>query len=251
MLKFNTPPGVTQVGSVTVGAGGVAQGVISVDINAPTGDGVNPPMIGLNQVVDSCNQDSNKVPLYVIWDCPSSLTIGAQNGEFPFVSSPAWNPPVNNRTGVGAYVEMQANPASSNFDGAQIWETVWNTTAGSTACSQDVMWILFKEDICYAPGGVGLVGAERWLIGIDPYKTDARNYKKSGIHNVIYDEHAYARNPNLLGSGPQLCTASCKQMYYCGPAVLGTYTIQYTLQEINPGPPSPAYTLVTVTKSAN
>lgn len=243
-LSLNLPTGFTQVGPLTAGPapfgnGSMVQGMISIAFNAPLGTGSNPLQIGLNQIFDGCNYNTNTESYSLTQYCPASVTFGTQMQEGPFVGSEVWNPPINDRTGFGEWAEMNANPgAPSNWNTAPIWENVTNVSSGSGACSQTIT--LPGPDICSFGASNGMVGGAAWQ-AIDPLH---RLSILPSTENVLWDQHYYNRTSNVLGSSQtNSCTATCMQWYYCGNTVEGEFSVQYTLTKQS------GYTQVTVSKT--
>jgi hypothetical protein len=236
-LSLNIPPGsgIYQVGTLTGSAEppergncSMVQGAIRIDKTASPG----PVQIGLKQVLDGCNENSNPETYYVTQFCPASLTLGQQMQQFPFVGSPLWNQ--GYRTGVGNYVPLQANPAGTSWDYAPMWE---NVNAVSNSCPASAQ----AANICF-------FNATQMGYVYDAIQLKFNNQQEGPTENILWDQHYFDFTQNVLASTLNgSCSATCRQWFYCGNTVENTFTVNFTLNEITPQPPNVPYTLVGAT----
>jgi hypothetical protein len=145
--------------------------------------------------------------------CPTSLSLSkltplALELEFPTML-----------TGLGAMASIQANPATSNWDGVQVTETV-GLTNSANQCSGNV------AAVCTSEGNtVGIFG--------QAFQNPLGNGQVDGVpfpatHNIFYDVHVQRGSTSLLAPGAASCTVACSQTWSCGGKQIGSFTITHT-----------------------
>lgn len=144
--------------------------------------------------------------------------MASQNPE-PLFGSVLWYD--GYRTGVGEYVGMQADPYTTNWGyptKAFIWE---NVSVVSDSCPGQL------GNFCgFKAANPGYVGDQISIVN------GQQGGKTQPTYDILWDSHTYYQVPNVLSgyTGPG-CAATCRQSYYCGNTVEGTFTINYELNE--------------------
>jgi hypothetical protein len=168
-------------------------------------------------------------PVTVSPPCPTTTSI---NGITQVPLSPQSTPPY--LTGLGINTTMGVGPATQNYNGATIMESV--SPAGGT-CPQN-----WQQNACVAtsPGGLIVGGSAE---GFGPSGLGAT---LPAVSNAFLDAHGFQSTSNVLAGGPS-CTIVCAQTYSCGGNGIGNYTITMTLSSKTVN--NNAVTQVTVTKN--
>jgi len=205
------------------------QGTVKIDSHAFLGSGISPPLIGLKQVLNGTEYDWGPAPYYLTQFCPASISLGQETQQLPFINSPLWNQ--GNRTGVGNYLALQANPGTRSWDSAPFWE---NLSTVSDSCPAPAQ----TDNIC------GFHASQNGYID-DAIFLKFNNQQVGPTENVAWDQHYFYGMQNALAGGTTgSCSASCRQWLYCGNTIEGIFSVDFTLYEIPPGVP---YTLVSAT----
>jgi hypothetical protein len=214
------PSGVTQVGGLTVGPapsgnGVMVQGTVNIAPNAPVGTPTSPPQIGLNQIVNGCNENSNTIPYYLTPACPSSISLaGSGTEDLESIFNAGY------RTGIGIYTEMQLNPPNGLWSNATpIYEML---SQGSNNCQ-----------------GNGRTSGNVCTWQLSPFTTINTPFMlfngttEPAMANIFYDQHITVdrlppHNSMLNVLGLNTCQATCNQVYSCGGHQVSTYSINYS-----------------------
>lgn len=220
-LTLNTPSGVTQVGGLTVspiGQGGaMIQGAVNIAYNAQLGTPTSPPLIGLNQQLNGCNENSNNIPYYITPTCPTSITIA--NSATENLTSIFDNG--RHLTGIGLWTQMQLNPTNG------LWSTALSPIYEEVSPVPN-------SDTCISPRGpINLCGYQQQAFHINTLYTRIDGTQEPATENAFNDEHAAVdfNSPESLLTSINMnsCQAACTQTYFCGAIPLTMYSLNYNL----------------------
>jgi hypothetical protein len=157
--------------------------------------------------------------------CPASVTLSSTTQEPLSSVFPTY------KTGIGIAATMQANPTTTNWNGAQLTESLSQV---SNTC----------------PSGMGnqCTGSSTFTVGNNGQTAVLIDGQRlPPVENIFYDEHAATATYSALDQyGSNGCTATCTQTYSCGGIPMGTFAVTrtYTKGTIN----GTAVTNVNVTK---
>lgn len=220
-LTLNTPSGVTQVGGLSVTSignqGGVMiQGAVNIAYNAQLGTPTSPPLIGLNQQLNGCNENSGYVPYYIVPFCPASITI-ASTTEEKFTDNNYYFFNNHHLTGIGIFTQMQLNPANGYW---------------TNAATPIFEWLSQTSNTCSSGYNFCIGQASAFDIDV-AFKLWTGPPEVQGMPNIFNDQHVTVDWPspkNLLAAlGKNSCQASCRQDYMCGGENVTSYNIGYSL----------------------
>jgi hypothetical protein len=157
--------------------------------------------------LDGCNYQSNTMSYNVDPFCPTSISIAQLGQEDLSKRFPTF------KTGIGAVVEQQANPTTTNWDTTSIYEQV-STISNSCGAAR-------TGNLCHY---------ENWpfQVGFAPM-AGGRLFDGTtvpALQNIFYDQNLVKGNSSMLDVlGITSCTASCNQWFYCGAIEVGNFTI--------------------------